>query len=254
MTDKLQRQRFEHKYLINEHTALLAREFVRSYLDVDENGFDKPNFSYPVHSLYLDNEKLQLFHETINGTKNRYKLRLRYYGIDAQSPIYFEIKRRLNNCILKQRGAVLPSAVELLLNGELPDLSHMASKDPKQFAAVQNFCELMNKSEARPQAHIFYLREAYLSPDGEVRVTMDRNVLGDANPEPRIKTEMRHPVSAFKNEVILELKFTNRFPRWFNDLVRVCNVMQCGAAKYVESMSLIRPAELRPPLSTADRS
>ena len=44
------------------------------------------------------------------------------------------------------------------------------------------------------------------------------------------------PDLSFANEVILELKFTNRFPDWFRELVRVFGVMQCGAAKYVESI------------------
>jgi hypothetical protein len=51
-----------------------------------------------------------------------------------------------------------------------------------------------------------------------------------------IKTEMKNPVLSFENLVILELKFTNRFPNWFRDLVRMAGVMQCGAAKYVESI------------------
>ena len=54
--DKLQASRFEQKYIIGEETALQIREFVRSYLELDENGVGKPNYSYPVHSLYLDSE------------------------------------------------------------------------------------------------------------------------------------------------------------------------------------------------------
>jgi len=37
--------------------------------------------------------------------------------------------------------------------------------------------------------------------------------------------------------VILELKFTNRFPVWFEDLVRSCNLVLTGAAKYVEGVA-----------------
>ena len=48
---------------------------------------------------------------------------------------------------------------------------------------------------------------------------------------------MKNPVRCFSDqEVILELKFTNRFPNWFRDVVRMAEVMQCGAAKYVESI------------------
>jgi hypothetical protein len=237
--DKLQHQRFELKYIVSEATALKVREFVRSYLDLDENGENQPNLSYPVHSLYMDSEELKLYWETINGDKNRYKLRLRYYSLEPTVPVFFEIKRRMNNCILKQRGAVRQDAVTPLLTGHPLCHEHMASSNPKDFMAVQKFCDLMHSLQARPKVHIFYMREAYVSPDGEVRVTMDRDVCGDPNPEPRIKIKMEHPVRAFGDQVILELKFTNRFPQWFNHMVRAFHVMQCGAAKYVESMALI---------------
>src|SRR2546423_2235929 len=92
----LQLQRFELKYVINEQTARAVRDFLAAYLDVDEFGATQPNFSYPVHSLYLDSEALNLYWHTINGNKNRYKLRLRFYDNNPTSPVYFEIKRRMN--------------------------------------------------------------------------------------------------------------------------------------------------------------
>ena len=39
--------------------------------------------------------------------------------------------------------------------------------------------------------------------------------------------------------MVLELKFTNRFPDWFADLVRVFGLRQCGAAKYVDGAALL---------------
>ena len=50
---------------------------------------------------------------------------------------------------------------------------------------------------------------------------------------------MACPVPVYPEFTILELKFTNRFPDWFRELVRVFGVMQCGAAKYVESVQLL---------------
>jgi hypothetical protein len=41
--DKMQASRFELKYIVDEDTALQIREFVRSFLDLDENGVCKPN-------------------------------------------------------------------------------------------------------------------------------------------------------------------------------------------------------------------
>src|ERR1041385_5619228 len=106
MAQELQLQRYEQKYLVPERVALQVRDFVAAYLEIDEYGATLPNFSYPVHSLYLDSDQLCLYQATINGDKNRYKLRLRFYDNRAEAPIFFEIKRRLNNIISKQRGGV----------------------------------------------------------------------------------------------------------------------------------------------------
>ena len=49
---------------------------------------------------------------------------------------------------------------------------------------------------------------------------------------------MDNPVIVFGKEVVLELKFTDRFPEWFKQLVRVFGLMQCGAAKYVDGVTM----------------
>ncbi len=232
----MQQSRFELKYIITQEMALKVRDFVRCYLDFDEYSVGKADFSYPVHSLYLDSDTLNLYWGTINGEKNRFKLRLRYYDTNAKSPVFFEIKRRMNNCIMKQRGGVRQEFVQYLLAGHMPREEHLLSKAPKQMIALQNFCTLMTNIHAKPKVHIFYMREAYVSSDDQVRVTIDRNVYGEENPGLSIKTTMKNPVLSFKDQVILELKFTNRFPNWFRELVRMSQVMQCGAAKYVESI------------------
>jgi SPX domain protein involved in polyphosphate accumulation len=238
--DKLQAQRFELKYVISDEVALAVRDFVSSYLEIDEFGATLPNLSYPVHSLYLDSSDMKLYRATINGDKNRFKLRLRFYENRADAPVFFEIKRRMNNTISKQRGGVRRDAVEGLLAGQLPAPEHLISREPKQSVALQNFCRLTSNLEASPKAHIAYLREAWISRyDNSVRVTMDREVRCDPEPSARLSTDLIRPVTVFGNKVILELKFTNRFPDWFKDLVRVFGLMQCGAAKYVDGVALL---------------
>ena len=237
--DRMQLQRFELKYRVKEEiTALAIRDFISSYLEVDEFGATLPNYSYPVHSVYLDSPRLRLYWDTINGSKNRYKLRLRYYERRPEAPVYFEIKRRMNNIISKQRGGVRREAVDELLSGRLPEPAHLVSRDPKHLGGVQNFLRLMNTLEARPRTHVAYWREAWLSPhDNAVRVTLDREVRTEIEPAAWLSTQMHHPVYVFGRDIILELKFTNRFPDWFGDLVRHFGLMQCGAAKYVEGIS-----------------
>lgn len=237
--DRLQLQRFELKYVIPENVALKVRQFVSGYLEIDEYGATMPNLSYPVHSLYIDSDDLYTYRATINGIKNRYKLRLRYYNEKPESPVFFEIKRRTNATISKQRGGVRRSSVASILAGQLPSPDDMLSKDPRQFYAIQRFCELMMAIEAKPTSHVFYMREAWISTaDNSVRVTMDRQVLCEPDPTARLSTTMINPVQPFGDDVILELKFTTRFPEWFKDLVRAFGLTQCGAAKYAEGIEM----------------
>lgn len=236
--DKMQQQRFELKYKISEDTALRVRDFVSSFLVPDEFAEGKPNFSYPVHSLYLDSDDMRLYWDTINGNKNRFKLRLRYYDDNPNSPIFFEIKRRMNNCILKQRGGVRRNAVGWLLAGHIPEASHLVSKDTKPMVALQRFCQLMAEMGASPKGHIFYMREAWMGLyDNSVRVTLDREVGCDPHFSMDVSTRVENPAFAFRPLVILELKFTNRFPVWFEDLVRSCDLVLTGAAKYVDGVA-----------------
>ena len=80
---------------------------------------------------------------------------------------------------------------------------------------------------------------AYVSDNDQVRVTLDRRVFSEPNLDPVIKVKMTKPVQSYPGFVILELKFTDRFPNWFRDLVRIANAMQCGAAKYLSGVELM---------------
>jgi len=238
--DRLQLQRLELKYIISEQKALAIRDYVRSYLEVDEYSEDKPNLSYRIHSLYLDSDDLKTYWDTINGLKNRFKLRLRYYDDLPTSPVFFEIKRRMNEAILKQRGGVRRPAVEWLLAGHLPETQHLLSDSPKQLVALQRFSQLMLSIRASPKAHVTYFREAWTSShDNSVRVTMDRNVYCSPEFGASLRTELGNPVKPFGHRVILELKFTGRFPNWFRDLVETFDLMRGAAAKYADGVAAI---------------
>jgi hypothetical protein len=236
--DRMQRQRFELKYLVQPEQALAIRELVAAHLVLDENSVGQPGLSYPVHSLYLDSPDLAIFWSTIHGDKNRFKLRVRFYNNHPDSPVFFEIKRRVNGCILKQRGGVHKHAVVRLLQGQLPGPGDLLKADARSVQAVHRFIELATRIHAVPQAHVFYQREAYVDPvHDNVRVTMDRNVLTQPRGEVSFQTEMVSPSRPFGDQVILELKFTDRFPDWLRLLVERFGLTQCGAAKYCEGLA-----------------
>ena len=238
MEEQLQHQRFERKYFISERQAAGIREFVKCYLVPDQFSVGKPDYSYPVHSLYLDSEDLLTYWATVHCEKKRFKLRVRFYDDDPASPVFFEIKRRENECVLKQRGAVHRSAAPALIAGHLPAPEHLVVPKPNHLAALQRFCHLLHKLQAHPTVHVGYLREAWVSQhNNSVRVTIDRDVQGESQHGTQFTTHMRHPISPFRRLLVLELKFTDRFPDWFNEMVRHFNLVQTGAPKYCGSIA-----------------
>src|SRR6266542_87844 len=96
----------------------------------------------------------------------------------------------------------------------------------------------MQRLRAHPTVHVAYRREAWVSPRGNSgRVTIDREVRGEPQHEAVFTTRMDWPVFPFGKRHVLELKFTDRFPGWFKDIVQHFDLLQSGAPKYCGSVA-----------------
>jgi hypothetical protein len=151
-----------------------------------------------------------------------------------ENPVFFEIKGRANDVILKERAAVRRSSVARILNRPYPERTDLLKFDAKNWATLERFCDLKTSIGATGRAFVSYLREAYVSPcDDSVRVTFDRNISAGnyyktLNVKP-LEAWLQPPIEG----VVLELKFTDRFPHWMRDLVRSFNLWRGSMAKYV---------------------
>jgi len=238
--EKLQRQRFELKYVVNESLAESVRDYVSSYLTLDEYGSQRPDLSYPVHSLYLDSPDLQLYHATNNGDKNRFKLRLRFYESRPDAPIGFEIKRRCNNVIIKRRARVKREFFETVYYNGAPCMSDLETESVQELRDLQEFVTLKRRLSAEPKAHVAYLREAWENPgDNSVRVTFDRQVRSEPEFSLDMSAKLKEPIFVFPDQVVLELKFTDRFPLWLEEMVQRFHLRTRSAAKYADGIELL---------------
>ena len=236
----LQAQRFELKYQIPPELARPMREFIACYLEPDDYSVGCENYSYSIHNLYLDSDDLHTHRATVNGDKNRFKLRLRYYDDESASPVFFEIKQRDNDCILKKRCGVRREAVSWLLAGQLPAPEHLISRETRHQVALERFIELKQLIQASPRLHNHYLREAWVSPhDNSVRVTFDRNIRVEPCFHGRVETAMLAPRRIYPDVVVLELKFTGRYPNWFRELVERFGLMRATASKYCGGVGIL---------------
>lgn len=234
--------RYELKYLIPHRVAIQVREFVRQYFELDEFGEGRPNFAYPVHSLYLDSDNWEIFWRSVNGDKNRFKLRIRYYNDAVETPVFWEIKRRMKDVILKERCAIRRAYASYVMNGQLPAAHEMFSPhSTREQMAIHEFLRLQFDLGAAPKMHVTYDREAYVHGKlNDFRITFDRHVRVATRFDASLTTQMEDPFVCTgpcedpEDLVILELKFTDRFPNWYRDLVCRFDLMQTGAAKFCE--------------------
>jgi hypothetical protein len=231
---RLQSNRFEFKYMIDERYARAIRDYVRPFLIHDEYADPKLGYSYSIHSIYLDSRSFSLAQATLQGLKNRFKLRMRFYNDDRDGPVFFEIKKRLNDVICKERVAVHKQCVPKLLRRRFPERSDLMHFTPKAFDTLRHFCSLRNAIQADKGILVSYLREAYVTPhDDSVRLTFDRDVQSGHFDEHLRINRLDDRFQPRVDGVILELKFTDRFPFWMHELVREFNLKRCPMAKYV---------------------
>lgn len=252
----LQTNRFELKYIIDEQRARGIRDYLRGYMEPDEHVRDHSTCSYPVFSLYLDTPTLALYRQTIQGLKNRFKLRIRFYDDIPTSPAFLEIKRRLTDVVRKERAALCKEGVCRLLNGARPDLSHVIQSNGhgNGLAAMDRFCSLREEIGARGAAYVFYNREAYVSPGSDnLRVTFDRELQGDAFGGQTALSPPTQGITASVGGVVLEIKFVDRFPRWMQDMAWAFDLQRCSMPKYIHCVDALglspsRWLDMRPEL------
>jgi hypothetical protein len=228
--------RYEMKYVICESRAEAIRQFIKPYVQLDRYCKLRRSGVYPIVSLYLDSNDFQLCRESLTGQKNRFKLRIRSYTDDPNYPRFFEIKRRMNNIIIKSRCRVLDKDVSKLLTGlSLPLQEHHFATD---YEALRQFQLYVNNIRARPVVLIRYMRQAYEDDsENRVRITFDRKLAYNVTSKPKVRLNSqgwrRH---SLLGSVILEIKFTDRYPAWLRQMVECFNLRQQSMSKYATSV------------------
>ena len=228
--------RHELKYRVSEAQAAAIVEYIRPHMHPDvhsEGGV------YPLVSLYLDTDDLRFCHESLDGAKNRYKLRIRSYSDGPDKPCFFEIKRRINRIIVKSRARVTQRDMAALLAGALQP----SSSNDDERRNLEQFLYYQRRTGAGPVMRVRYLRRAFESNlDDYVRVTFDRELCLNVTYKPIVELNgagwHRHP----KPGVILEVKFTGRCPMWLSRMVRCFGLETKSIPKY--TMLVRRACEL----------
>lgn len=236
-------ERREFKYLIDEATAAEVRRFIRPFCELDHNarGFDDDR--YTIDSLYFDTPDMRLYRANEEEVANRYKLRVRTYPQTPGAPIFFEVKARYNDVVVKDRGRAPTNNWADMLTDR--NVAVPKSHSPFESAAVERFTTLVRMQHAGPVVLVRYTREPYESTiDDYARVTFDRaiksqqmsDVTLDSTPGRWRPSDAPATVHGSWSPTVLELKFTAQVPFWMVDMVRTLNLDRRSFSKYGRSV------------------
>lgn len=228
-------RRYECKYLITEAQAARVRAYVLPYLVLDPFAARSPQGRYQISSLYLDSDSLRLYHETLGGVRDRFKLRIRAYSDRFEDPVFFEVKKRCDRVILKQRARVRRAEISPTVDGWVGGSERMELQELESLEAFQSRVRSIN---GKPRLLVRYDREAYVgSFDDRVRVTFDRNLRAkrQAVAGQFFAGDGWQTVQAGK--VLMELKFNNQCPAWLAAVVRQETLRRISFSKYALSVT-----------------
>lgn len=226
-------QRYECKYLVSEAQAVRIAADALPFVEPDPFARGRPQHGYPISSLYLDDEWLSLYRETIDGKRNRYKLRVRAYDDRPESPLFCEVKRRFDRVISKLRCAIAREQLGAVLAGDATP----PGPPPSRPQALAEFVRLLQATRAAPRALVRYDRQAFVGiDDSEVRVTFDRRLRICHTREPLVRMGGPGFCDMPTRGVVLELKYCDRHPSWLADLVRRHELHRQSFSKYCRGL------------------
>jgi SPX domain protein involved in polyphosphate accumulation len=232
--------RFELKYVVSLREAEAFRHALGAYLVADDHG--DVGGSYGVASLYYDSPDYRFYWEKVDGIKFRRKLRIRHYDcgqpLTSDTPVFVEIKQRLNR-VTQKRRAILTYAQAR----QLCDERRVPEHAPQDAAVIDEVTGMLWQYDLRPASLVRYSRQALLGTDYDLglRVTFDRDLSYRAAGLALALNEEQSKMLLFPaDRTVIEIKVNERVPYWLTELVARHDLGLMRVSKYCRSIELAR--------------
>jgi hypothetical protein len=205
----------EVKFLVDSKMGEEIERWSRRWLSPDPHGA-----RYQVTSLYFDTPDRDVFQR--NGSFARGKYRVRRYN--DSNTVFLERKLRANQVVTKRRSLVDVDDLPLLESHTLD----------RNWQGGYWFHRRLQARNLHPAWQISYSRTARVleTKFGLIRLTLDREL--SAMPARHFSLDSKSEgIPLFENDQrILELKFRNRMPTLFRDLMQELVLMPQPVSKF----------------------
>lgn len=216
--------RHELKYRISFPKYTAVRERLKKVMLSDPHASDDGR--YRIRSIYFDNSDNKALREKIDGVSKREKFRIRYYNDDF-SFITLEKKMKIDSLCLKYDEPVTYEECRRLLDGDTEWMRSHPGELVRELYAKMNYQRLC------PKVLVSYVREPYIYPPGNVRVTFDSQIRTSLFCR-EFLTEDIKDISATDTpqDMLLEVKYDAFLPEIIQDLIQIKGIRQEAFSKY----------------------
>ena len=216
--------RHELKYHITPAEMTVLRGVLRPLMQLDPNGNERNE--YHIRSLYFDTINDDALEEKIAGVGNRKKYRIRIYNF-SDRVIKLECKSKYGDLISKQSVTIPRDLAEQLIAGDPEGLQRM------RHPLFHDVFREMRTRLLRPAVIVDYVREAYIHPAEEVRITFDKQLRTGLYSSDMFNPGLpTYPV--FDDPVeILEVKFDEFLPSYLQSVLSGITAQRSAVSKYV---------------------
>lgn len=215
--------RHELKYYIKHSDYILLSKKLRETLQSDEN--TDANGEYFIRSLYFDDLNDSAFRQKLDGIDNRDKFRIRIYNLSAKI-IKFECKHKDGGYIKKDAISISGEEYQRIMTG---DYSFLLKRNEP--FAKRLFAEFATK-RIQPRVIVDYMREPYVFPHQDVRITFDKDVRTAYRSVDMFNKNLpTYPVIT-EGDMVLEIKFNEYLPTYIRSLLQIDAPLRSAVSKY----------------------
>lgn len=214
--------RVENKYIVSESELKVLEKRLSPIMQAD---IHQDGDCYEIRSLYFDDLDNRCMDENEAGVDARKKYRICIYSPDAEMA-KLEIKEKLNNKTQKSVCEITRDEATQLMQGELPLL--LGSRAPLNLLQLKMKCTHME-----PKIVITYERTAFVYPEGNVRITFDRNITASRVKEDLFAENQTIAIPVLPTGMhILEVKYDEFLPQFIARQIDTGKLQQTSFSKY----------------------
>lgn len=227
--------RHEYKFYINTLVYHELRERFRHVLQTDSHM--KEESGYLISSLYFDDLFNSAIDDKIEGTRFRKKYRIRLYN-HSDDFIKLECKSKFNEYISKQWVGISREEYNSILNGDYEFLMSRPEEICKMLYANRVSRQL------QPVTVVEYQREAYVHPQGNVRITFDKNLSASFGHLDVFRQEYETIQVPMQGMMIFEVKYDDYIPDYIWKIIQTDGLVKSAISKYVMCRDINRKVRI----------